>query len=47
MYFQAPGGDELTMKRLDKGAFILPAKAYDGPSYVIMRPNMLPRLFRS
>jgi hypothetical protein len=27
MYFRAPGGDEITMKRLDKGAFMLPAKA--------------------
>jgi hypothetical protein len=47
MYFRAPGGDEVTMKRLDKGAFILPAKAESGAPYVIMRPAMLPRLFRS
>ena len=47
MYFRAPGGDEITMKRLDKGAFILPAPTEFGALYVIMRPAMLPRLFRS
>ena len=47
MCFRAPGGDEITMKRLDKGAFILPAPTEFGALYVIMRPAMLPRLFRS
>ena len=37
----------LDMKRLDKGAFILPAPTESGASYVIMRPAMLPRLFRA
>ena len=47
MYFRAPGGNEITMKRLDKGAFILPAPVESGAPYVIMRPAMLPRLFRA
>jgi hypothetical protein len=47
MYFRAPGGDEITMKRLEKGAFILPATPELGAPYVIMRPAMIPRLFRS
>jgi len=47
MYFRAPGGDEVAMKRLDEGAFILPAPTESGAPYVIMRPAMLPRLFRS
>ncbi len=47
MYFRAPSGDEITMKRLDKGSFILPAPTESGTPYVIMRPAMLPRLFRA
>ncbi|HMA95498.1 MAG TPA: IS66 family insertion sequence element accessory protein TnpB [Polyangiaceae bacterium] len=47
MYFRAPGGDEVTMKRLEKGAFVLPAPTESGTPYVIMRPAMLPRLFRA
>jgi IS66 Orf2 like protein len=47
MYFRAPGGDEIMMKRLEKGAFILPAQTESRLPYVIMRPSMIPRLFRS
>lgn len=35
------------MKKLDKGAFLLPAVPDEGPPYVIMKPKMLGKLFRS
>lgn len=35
MYFRAAGGDEITMKRLEKGAFILLAPPESGAPYVI------------
>ena len=47
MYFQGYDGDETVMKKLDKGAFLLPVPdAADAP-FVILRPSMLPRLFRA
>jgi hypothetical protein len=47
MYFLGFDGDQTLMKKLDKGAFLLPAPDADGKPFVILRPSMLPRLFRS
>ena len=38
---------QVLMKKLHKGAFLLPAEADDGAPYVIMKPNVLAKLFRS
>lgn len=35
------------MRKLDKGAFLLPAAPEEGTPYVIMKPKMLSKLFRS
>ena len=47
MYFLGFDGDETIMKKLDKGAFLLPAPDAKGAPFVILRPSMLPRLFRT
>jgi len=47
MYFLGFDGDETIMKKLDKGAFLLPAPDAQGAPFVILRPSMLSRLFRS
>ncbi|MGD0837718.1 MAG: IS66 family insertion sequence element accessory protein TnpB [Polyangia bacterium] len=47
MYFLGFDGDETILKKLDKGAFLLPAPQAEGAPFVIFRPSMLPRLFRS
>jgi hypothetical protein len=47
IYFLAFDGDETVMKKLDQGAFLLPAPDADGAPYVILRPALLPRLFRT
>ncbi|MBN2192207.1 MAG: IS66 family insertion sequence element accessory protein TnpB [Polyangiaceae bacterium] len=47
MYFLGNDGGETLMKRLDKGSFLLPAPNADGAPYVVLRPSMLPRLFRT
>jgi hypothetical protein len=33
-------------KKVEKGAFLLPASESEGSPFVIMRPSILPRLFR-
>ena len=38
---------QILMKKLDKGAFLLPAAADEETPYVIMKPKMLAKLFRS
>jgi hypothetical protein len=35
------------MKRLEKGAFLLPASEEGRKPYVVLRPAMLARLFRA
>jgi hypothetical protein len=40
-------GDRTVTKRLEKGAFIVPAPNDDGSPFVILRPAMLSRLFKS
>jgi hypothetical protein len=47
LYFLDFDGEQTLMKRLDKGAFLLPAPAADGAPFVVLRPSMLPRLFRT
>jgi hypothetical protein len=48
LMFFADGGDEQSLlKKLNKGAFLLPALDADGKEFVIMKASMLPRLFRS
>ncbi|MEY4583116.1 MAG: transposase [Pseudomonadota bacterium] len=39
-------GDQTLMKRLDKGAFLLPAPEVEGKPFVILRSAVLERLFR-
>ncbi len=39
--------DESMLKKLDKGAFLLPAPDSDGAEFVTMKASMLPRLFRA
>jgi hypothetical protein len=38
---------QILMKKLTKGAFLLPAASDDGAPYVIMKPKMIGKLFRS
>jgi hypothetical protein len=47
MYFADHASDQTLMKKLDKGAFLLPVPEREGEAFVIMKPSMLPRLFRS
>lgn len=46
LYFVDGEGDQLLMKKLDRGSFLLPAPD-DDASFVTMKPSMLPRLFRT
>lgn len=39
-------GDQTLVKKLDKGAFLMPAPKADGARFVIMRPAVLSRMFR-
>ena len=48
LLFSAPrSGDQTIMKKLTKGAFLLPAPEADGKAFVSMKPAVLPSLFRS
>jgi hypothetical protein len=47
VYFLDRDGEQTLMKRLDKGAFLLPAPEADGAGFVVLRPSMLGRLLRS
>jgi hypothetical protein len=40
-------GEQTVQKRVDKGSFLLPAPDPAGGEFVILRPSMLKRLFRS
>jgi hypothetical protein len=46
MYFEDESGDQTLTKKLEKGAFLLPAPDREGADFVIMQPSILPRLFR-
>lgn len=48
LLFTTPrSGDQTLTKRLEKGAFLLPAPSAEGKPFVILRPSVLGRLFRS
>ena len=47
LYSVGSDGDQTLLKKLDKGAFLLPAPRADGAPVAVLRPSMLPRLFRS
>jgi hypothetical protein len=39
-------GDQTLTKKLERGAFIVPAPEREGAPFVVMRPAILPRMFR-
>lgn len=47
LYSFAPNGERTLTKKIEKGAFIMPAPDRDGAPYVIMRPPILQRMLRS
>jgi hypothetical protein len=47
MYFVGSDGEQTLLKKLDKGAFLLPAPTADGAPIAVLPPSMLSRLFRS
>lgn len=47
LYYANDDGEQTLQKRLDKGAFLLPAPDATGAPFAILRRSMLPRLFRS
>ena len=46
MYFADESGDQTLVKKLEKGAFLLPVPDREGAELVTMKPKMLSRLFR-
>ena len=46
LFSTSRSGDQTLMKRLDKGAFLLPAPEAEGKPFAIMRANVISRLFR-
>ena len=40
-------GDRTVTKKLERGAFVVPAPEADGSPFVILRPSILQRLFKS
>jgi hypothetical protein len=47
LYSMDPDGDRTLMKKIEKGAFMMPAPGPDGAPFIIMRPSILSRMFRS
>jgi len=47
MYSLDDADGQVLLKKLNRGAFLLPAASDGETPYVIMRPKMLSRLFRS
>ena len=47
LYSASSTGDRTLLKKLERGAFLLPAPEHDGKPYVLMKPAVLTRLFRS
>lgn len=47
LYFMDRTGEQTVTKKLDKGSFLLPARDENGAPFVILRPGMLSRLFRT
>lgn len=46
LYFVSEGGDQIVTKKLDRGAFLVPATQPDGAPFVAVRRSALSRLFR-
>jgi hypothetical protein len=47
MYFLSTDGEQILVKKLEKGSFLLPAPDANGAPVAVLRRSMLPRLFRS
>jgi transposase len=47
MYYVTENGDGVTLKKLERGAFLLPAPTPDGKRWVVMKAAMAARLFRA
>jgi hypothetical protein len=47
MYFEDHDGAQTLTKKLDKGSFLLPARDAHRAPFVVLKPSMLRRLFRS
>jgi transposase len=47
MYSLDDADGQILIKKLNKGAFLLPAASVEGTPYVIMKPKMIGKLFRS
>ena len=47
LYFLDLNGDQTLTKKLEKGSFLLPAPDAEGSPFVVLRPSMLSRLFRT
>ena len=47
LHFVSYDGEQTLQKKLEKGAFLLPAPDATGAPFVVLRPSMLQRLFRS
>jgi hypothetical protein len=46
-YSTDSNGDRTLTKKIEKGAFMVPAPGPNGESFIITRPSILSRLFRS
>ena len=46
LYCVDEDGDRVIQKKLEKGAFLLPAPESEGAAYVSLKRSMLSRLFR-
>lgn len=47
MYSLDDTDGQILIKKLSKGAFLLPAATDEGASYVVMKPKVIGKLFRS
>lgn len=47
LYSTDPNGDRTLTKKIEKGAFMMPAPEPDGAPFIIMRPSILSRMFKS
>jgi IS66 Orf2 like protein len=47
IYSTDANGDQTLTKKLDRGAFMMPARGPEGSPFIIMRPSILSRIFKS
>ena len=47
LYSTDSDGDRTLTKKIEKGAFMMPAPSRDGKPFIIVRASILPRMFRS